>query len=93
MGNRSYENDFDLHENEIACRTNFHQEFCTQTRFETEVQEDSEMAPSSLKFLISNSLIINDCAVAVKSRVHYRISCWVHVGALFKDAVFLKHWR
>ena len=24
MGNRSYENDFDWHENETACRTHFH---------------------------------------------------------------------
>ena len=40
MRNHSYENDFDLHENETACRTHFR----TQTRFETEAQENSEMA-------------------------------------------------
>ena len=48
MQNHSYENDFDLHENETACRTHFHVKgfalFFVSTRFETEAQENSEMA-------------------------------------------------
>ena len=39
------ENDFDLHENETACRTHFHMKAShLRTRFETEAQENSEMA-------------------------------------------------
>ena len=35
----------DLRENEIACRTHFHTNgFALKTRFETEPQENSEMA-------------------------------------------------
>ena len=44
MRNHSYENDFDLHENETACRTHFLMKGFTLTRFETETQENSEMA-------------------------------------------------
>ena len=40
MRNHSYENDFDLHENKTACRSHFH----TLTPFETEAEENSEMA-------------------------------------------------
>ena len=44
MRNHSYENEFDLHENETACRTHFHMKsFTLKTRFETEAQENSEM--------------------------------------------------
>ena len=40
-----YENDFGLHENKTACRTHFHMTgFALVTRFETEAQENSEMA-------------------------------------------------
>ena len=47
MRNHSYENDFDLRENETACRTHFQMKgFALTCRhgFETEVQENSEMA-------------------------------------------------
>ena len=44
MRNHSYENDFDLHENETACRTFSYERFRTLTCFETEAQENSEMA-------------------------------------------------
>ena len=45
MRNHSYENYFDLHENETACRTHFHMKgFALKTHFETEAQENSEMA-------------------------------------------------
>ena len=45
MRNHSYENDFDLHENETACRTLFHMKgFALRHGFETEAQENSEMA-------------------------------------------------
>ena len=45
MRNHSYESDFDLHENETACRTHFHMNgFPSQPRFKTESQENSEMA-------------------------------------------------
>ena len=39
-------NDFDLHENETACRTNFHMKgfALSPARFETEAQDNSEMA-------------------------------------------------
>ena len=46
MRNHSYENDFDLHENETACRTHFHMK-CFALRlvlFETEAKENLEMA-------------------------------------------------
>ena len=44
--NHSCENDFDLHENEIACKTHFHMKgFALGLgRFETEAKENSEMA-------------------------------------------------
>ena len=49
MRNHSYENDFDLHENETACRTHFIMKgFALRPRFETEAKENSEMAYSSV---------------------------------------------
>ena len=45
MRNHSYENDFDLHENEIVCRIHFHMKgFAPRLVFQTEAQENSEMA-------------------------------------------------
>ena len=45
MRNHSYENDFDLYENETACRTHFHMKgYALGLAFETEPQENSEMA-------------------------------------------------
>ena len=45
MRNHSYENDFDLHENETAGGTHFHMKgFALLTRFETEAQKNSEKA-------------------------------------------------
>ena len=45
MRNHSYENDFDLHENETACRTHLRMKvFTFRPRFEAEAQENSEMA-------------------------------------------------
>ena len=35
--NLSYENEFDLHLNELVSKTHFHERFRTWTRFETEV--------------------------------------------------------
>ena len=43
MRNLSYENEFDLNVNETACRTHFHIGKVL-TRFDTEAQENSEMA-------------------------------------------------
>ena len=42
--NHHYGNDFDLHENETACNLFSYERFRTQTRFETEAPENSEMA-------------------------------------------------
>ena len=40
MRHNSYKNDFDLHENETACRTHFHVKgFTFKTPFETEARE------------------------------------------------------
>ena len=45
MRNHSYDNDFELHENKTASRTHFHMKgFALRLVFETEVQENSEMA-------------------------------------------------
>ena len=46
MRNHSYENDFDLHENETACRTHFHKKgFALRLALKRhQVQENSEMA-------------------------------------------------
>ena len=45
MRNHCYENNFDLHENETACRTDFHMKgFALRLVFETEAQEKTEMA-------------------------------------------------
>ena len=46
MRNHSYENDFDLHENEIACRTHFHTKGFALRLVQTEAQENLEMAYS-----------------------------------------------
>ena len=42
MRNHSYENYFDLHENETACRTHFHMK-CFALILEKEAQENSEI--------------------------------------------------
>ena len=45
MRNHSYENDFDLHENETACRTHFHMRgFALRFVLKQRKQENSEMA-------------------------------------------------
>ena len=43
MRNHSYENDFDLHENETACRTHFHMKGFALKLVLKEVQENWEM--------------------------------------------------
>ena len=55
MQNYSYENDFDLYENSTARRTHF----CTSTRFETEAQENLEMAycPDNCSHYYSNVFV------------------------------------
>ena len=44
LRNHSYENDFDLHENETACRTHFHIKGFALRLVKTEAQENSETA-------------------------------------------------
>ena len=47
MRNYSYENNFELHENETASRTHFHMKgFVLRVPFKTEAQQNSEMAYS-----------------------------------------------
>ena len=58
MQNCSYENDFDLHENELVGETQFDQGFCWRTRFDTEAQGSSKMANQSSLDDSSNQSII-----------------------------------
>ena len=44
MRNHSYENDFDLHENETACRTHFHMKGFTVRHLLKQKHKNSEMA-------------------------------------------------
>ena len=47
MQNCSYENNFDLHKNELVGETQFDQGFCSRTRVDSETQCSSEMANQS----------------------------------------------
>ena len=58
MQNCSYENNFDLHENELVGETRFDQWFCAKTRFDSEAQCSSEMANQSSSDNSSNQTVI-----------------------------------
>ena len=52
MRNLSYENEFDLHLNELESKTQFHVKgFRTWTRFETEVKRTRKMAHRSVFYM------------------------------------------
>ena len=44
---KTYENEFDLRENEPVRKTHFHEWFRTKTRFDTEAKGNSEIAYSN----------------------------------------------
>lgn len=54
----SYENFFDLHENEPWSEKQLHMEwFCTKTRFDTEAKSNSEMPITQSEFVLSKHFL------------------------------------
>ena len=63
MGNHSYENDFNWHENETACRTHFHKNGFTLRLVLKQRHENSEMAYYHCLSIEAPIMVSKDCSI------------------------------